>query len=134
MARHSQRCRARNAAGNARAVITEYNTWQMDRVVAERNFGGDMVKHTIKTAARDLKQDVSYKDVTASRGKAIRAEPVAALYEQGKIHHVGMFEGLEGELCGWVPGEGKSPNRLDALVWAVTELMIKSVRPGIRWA
>ncbi len=83
---------------------------------------------------RDLKQDVSYKDVTASRGKAIRAEPVVALYEQGRIHHVGMFGALEGELCTWIPGEGKSPNRLDALVWAVTELMVKAVRPGIRWA
>jgi phage terminase large subunit-like protein len=60
--------------------------------------------------------------VHASRGKQTRAEPVSSLYEQGKVHHVGSFPYLEDEQCDWVPGQGKSPNRIDALVWAVSEL------------
>ena len=61
--------------------------------------------------------------VTASRGKAVRAEPIVALYEQGKVHHVGVLAALEDQLCGWAPDSGEaSPDRLDALVWAATEL------------
>lgn len=103
------------------AAVTAYNAHNADRIVAEVNFGGDMVESTIRT----IEPTVSYKDVRASRGKAIRAEPVAALYEQGKVHHVGFLGDLEDELCYWVPGMGmKSPNRMDALVWVLTELML----------
>ena len=104
----------------ATAVIAGYHSFQADRIVAEVNFGGDMVKATIKAVDRL----VPVKAVHASRGKAIRAEPVSALYEQGLIHHIGFFPDLEDELCEWVPGM-KSPNRLDALVWGLTELMLE---------
>lgn len=103
-----------------RAVVTVYYTTKAGRIVAEVNFGGDMVKSTIAT----IDPDVSYKAVRASRGKAVRAEPVAALYEQGRIHHIGEFPHLEDEQCMWIPGRGKSPNRVDALVWAITDLML----------
>lgn len=108
----------------ARASITGYHTYKADRIVGESNFGGDMVEHTVRTVDRN----VSYKNVRATRGKLIRAEPVSALYEQKRVHHVGFFPLLEDELCEWVPG-GKSPNRLDALVWAITELMLEVERP-----
>jgi len=104
-----------------RAVVTAYNATAAGRIVAEINFGGDMVQSTIAT----IDPDASYKAVRASRGKAVRAEPVAALYEQGRIHHVGEFPHLEDEQCMWIPGHGgSSPNRLDALVWAITDLML----------
>jgi len=64
---------------------------------------------------------VPYKSVTASRGKQTRAEPISALYEQGKVHHVGVLDQLEDQMCQWIPGE-KSPDRMDALVWGLTEL------------
>lgn len=106
-------------------VASVYNERQADIVVGEKNYGGDMVRFTIGTADNKI----HYKDVQATRGKAVRAEPVAALYEQGKVHHVGEFHDLEEELCNWIPGIGmKSPNRLDALVWAVTE-----VYPELAW-
>lgn len=92
-----------------------------DVVVGERNFGGEMVKFTIQTA----RPDTPYKHVTASRGKTIRAQPVSALYENGKVHHVGRFRQLEDELLSFSTfgylGQ-KSPNRADALIWAIYEL------------
>ena len=94
-----------------------------DRIIGERNFGGLMVAHTVKMAAKELGVTVAYKDVHASRGKQLRAEPVAALDEQGRIHMVGVFPDLEDQLVTWVPGM-KSPDRADAFVWACTELMI----------
>ena len=104
-------------------VVSVYNEYQADRIVGERNYGGEMVEHTIRSVAGG--DDVSYSDVNASRGKAIRAEPIAAKYERGLVHHVGTFETMEEEQCSWVPGEGMpSPNRLDALVWMLTELTI----------
>ena len=107
----------------ARAAITAYHRHKADRIVAETNFGGDMVENTIRT----VEPGISYKAVHASRGKAIRAEPIAAMYEQGRIHHVGEFPFLEDELCTWEPGMGaQSPNRLDALVWAMTEVGLGS--------
>ena len=113
----------------ARVIIENaYNRFKMDRVVAEKNYGGAMVQHTIGIAARDLGQRVAYKDVTATRGKVVRAEPVAALYEQGRVHHVGTFPQLEGEMTTWKQGEA-SPNRIDALVWAITELAIDDLKP-----
>jgi phage terminase large subunit-like protein len=103
-------------------VVTAYHHDRADRVLGEANFGGDMVENTIKTVEGG--ESVAYKAVHASRGKAVRAEPVVAWYERGRVHHVGELPGLEDEMCNWVPGESKySPNRIDALVWAVTELM-----------
>ena len=103
----------------ARAAVSGYHTFKADRVVGEVNNGGDMVEHTVRT----VDKNVSYKAVHASRGKQLRAEPISALYEQGRIHHVGFFAELEDQMCEWIPGD-KSPDRLDALVWAFTELMI----------
>lgn len=106
-------------------VLTAYNGSLADRVVGEANYGGDMVESTVRQAAKARSQRVSYKAVRATRGKAVRAEPVVALYEQGRVHHVGEFPALEDEMCTWSPGQSAlSPNRMDALVWALTELML----------
>lgn len=99
-------------------VVATYRIRNADRIIGERNFGGDMVESTI----RQVDPDVSYRDTVSSRGKMLRAEPVAALAEQGRLHHVGQFALLEDELCGY-DGTGPSPNRMDAMVFAVTELM-----------
>ena len=116
----------------AEAVITAYNHNKADRVVGEANFGGDMVENTIVQAAKSRSQHVTYKNVHASRGKAVRAEPIVAMYEQKRIHHVGEFPYLEEEMVMWVPGETReSPNRIDAMVWALTELMIHGTGSGI---
>ena len=108
----------------ATAAVTGYYTAGADRVIGEVNNGGDMVEHTVQT----VDPRVPFKQVHASRGKYTRAEPVSALYEQGRIHHVGFFPDLEDQLCEWEPGD-KSPDRLDALVWAITELMLGEVEP-----
>jgi len=114
----------------ADAVLTAFNRNQADMVVGEANYGGDMVESTIMQAAKNNNQVIRYKSVHASRGKAVRAEPVVANYEHGKIHHVGEFPYLEDEMVSWIPGETKqSPNRLDALVWALTELMLEKEEP-----
>jgi len=114
----------------AAAVVTAYQEYSANLVVAETNQGGAMVEFTVATVARDMGIRVPYKGVHASRGKYIRAEPVAALYEQSRVHHVGSFPDLEDELCFWEPGQ-PSPNRLDALVWGLTETMVTGVkRPG----
>lgn len=111
--------------GWGRRAVDLYHRWRADRVVAERNFGGDMVRFTVATADRN----VAFKEVTASRGKAVRAEPISALYEQGRVSHVGEFPDLEDQMfnftAGGYLGDG-SPDRADALVWALTELMTKS--------
>ncbi len=108
-------------AGWARTAVEAYKRYGADRIVAERNFGGAMVEHTIRTAD----PLVSFKNVTASRGKVVRAEPIAALYEQGRVSHIGAFPELEDQMCDFGPegyiGDG-SPDRADALVWALTEL------------
>lgn len=101
-------------------AVAAYHKHKADRLVAEVNNGGEMVELTIRT----VDKAVAYRAVHASRGKATRAEPVAALYEQGKIHHIGVFPKLEDEMTSWTPG-APSPNRMDALVWALTELMLK---------
>jgi phage terminase large subunit-like protein len=109
--------------GWGRRVVEMYRRWQADRVIGERNYGGAMVEFVVKTADRS----VSYKEVSATRGKVVRAEPIAALYEQGKISHVGTFPDLEDQMCNFTAsgfvGEG-SPDRADAMVWALTELML----------
>ncbi|NLS78902.1 MAG: ATP-binding protein [Chloroflexi bacterium] len=103
--------------GWATQAIAACRRLQADRLVAEANNGGEMVEHTLRT----VDPAVPYRAVHASRGKQVRAEPIVALYEQGKVHHVGSFPALEDQLCQWVPGD-PSPDRLDALVWAMTEL------------
>ena len=103
----------------AAAAVTAYHLHKADKLIAESNNGGDMVRVTIGTIAGGP----PVKLIHASRGKHTRAEPISMLYEQGKVHHVGAFPKLEDELCSWTPG-GASPNRLDALVWALTETMI----------
>lgn len=107
-----------------RAVITAYNRYSADRIIAEANQGGDMVTHTLRTVDRNA----PIRLVHASRGKRTRAEPVAALYEQGRVSHVGLHGLLEDQMCAWVPDVSASPDRLDALVWALTELMIDGAR------
>lgn len=101
-----------------RVVVGAYRSANADCVVAEVNNGGDYVRDLL----RNVDPDVPYKAVRASRGKLVRAQPVAALYEQKKMHHVGVFPELEDQLCLWVPESLESPDRLDALVWAVSEL------------
>lgn len=109
--------------GWGRRAVDLYHRHKADRIVAERNFGGDMVRFTVSTADKNA----SFKEVVASRGKAVRAEPVSALYEQGRVHHVGYFPDLEDQMVNFTAsgfvGEG-SPDRADALVWALTELML----------
>jgi phage terminase large subunit-like protein len=112
----------------ARCAVNAYHDYAADRLVAETNNGGDMVKLTIRTVDRN----VSYKDVHASRGKATRAEPIAALYEQGRIHHCGVFPALEDQMCSWIPGDKNSPDRVDALVWCLSELMLKQERRDVQ--
>ncbi len=102
-------------------AVDAYKRWQADRIVGEVNNGGDLVETNIRQHDRLA----SYKDVHASRGKAVRAEPVSALYEQGLGIHCGEFPELEDQLTGWVPGDDDSPDRLDALVWAATELLLE---------
>ena len=105
----------------ALAVSAAYKRHQADRIVAEVNQGGEMVEHVIQSVDASL----PVKMVHASRGKQLRAEPVSALAEQGKIHHVGFLGLLEDELCEWDPADANapSPNRLDACVYGITELM-----------
>lgn len=109
----------------AQRAVSSFHEWRADRLIAEVNNGGEMVELTIRTIDRSL----PYRAVHASRGKATRAEPISGLYEQGRVHHVGSFPELEDQLCGWEPGE-TSPDRLDALVWALTELCLSRNREG----
>ena len=107
----------------ARRVMECYSAFSADKIVAEKNFGGAMVESTIRT----IDPLAPIKLVVASRGKIARAEPVAALYEQGKIKHVRCFPELEDQMVAMTHEGylgGGSPDRVDALVWAVTELML----------
>jgi phage terminase large subunit-like protein len=110
--------------GWARAALHAFDRWGADRIVAERNFGGAMVESTIRAE----RATASVKLVTASRGKAVRAEPVAALYEQGRMLHVGAFADLEEQLTNFSTAGyqgSRSPDRADAMVWAATELLLE---------
>lgn len=111
--------------GWATAAVTAFHKHKANCIVAESNNGGEMVALTIKT----VDKNVPVKLVNASRGKQTRAEPVAAIYEQGRVHHLGKFDQLEDEQCLWQPGED-SPNRMDAAVWAFTELLVTNAGPG----
>jgi len=108
----------------ASAVVSAYHRWNADRIIAESNQGGEMVKQTILT----MDSTVQIELVHASQGKAARADPVAALYEKGCVHHVGAFPALEDECCLWCPG-CPSPNRLDAMVYAVVGLNLIQPEP-----
>jgi len=106
-------------------AVDMYRKLNADRIVAEMNFGGDMVESVIRT----IDADVPFRPVRASRGKAIRAEPVVGLYEQRRVHHIGTLVGLEEQMVQWVPDESKwSPDRIDALVWAISELSKRKPR------
>lgn len=106
----------------AKAAIIAFHKYKADLIVAEVNNGGEMVAEVIHA----VDPHVPVKMVTASRGKATRAEPISAHYEKGHCHHVGSFPALEDEMCLWIPGE-PSPNRMDALVWAGTELLLLDI-------
>jgi phage terminase large subunit-like protein len=120
--------------GWARKVVHAANQWQADRVIVEANQGGAMVE----TVLRAVEQTLPLRLVHASIGKGGRAEPIAALYEAGRVSHVGPFPALEDEMTGLViagdyAGPGRSPDRADALVWALAELLLARVRkPGVR--
>lgn len=111
-------------------LVHAYTEFAGDRVVIERNNGADYLPAML----RSVDATIPTKTVHASRGKQTRAEPIAALYEQGKVHHVGMFPELEEQLTTWTPNDGKSPDRLDALVWALTELMLERGRRTLSFA
>lgn len=104
--------------GWASRAVAAYHEYEADKIVAEKNFGGDMVEAII----RQVDREVSFKMVSASRGKSQRAEPIAALYEQGRVKHVKGLEQLEQQMVSWTPLENSSPDRMDAMVWALTEL------------
>jgi phage terminase large subunit-like protein len=102
----------------AEEVAAAYKKWGADLVVAEKNYGGDMVKSTIENALKYINVEL----VNSSRGKIVRAEPISALYEQGLVYHRTQFNDLEDEMCIYEPDGTQSPNRMDAMVFAMTEL------------
>ena len=107
----------------ASIAITAYNKHKADRIIGEANNGGDM----IETIIRNIDKSVSYRKVWASKGKMTRAEPIAALYEQGRVKHYGNLAVLETEMTTWMAlGGQRSPNRIDSLVWGLTELMLNT--------
>jgi phage terminase large subunit-like protein len=112
-----------------RMAVSAYQRHDADAVVAETNFGGAMVEQTISVAAKAAGTRAAFRPVTASRGKVVRAEPFSLLYEEGKVRHAGEFLALEDELTAFstagYTGSG-SPNRADALIWALSELF-----PGV---
>lgn len=110
----------------ARRAIHLYRKWSADKIIAEKNNGGEMVESVIKAQDRS----VPVKLVHASRGKIVRAEPISALYEQGRVHHVGMHDKLEDQMCIFSIDNVRnsstgSPDRVDALVWGLTEIFDK---------
>ncbi|MBI1215667.1 MAG: hypothetical protein GC185_07605 [Alphaproteobacteria bacterium] len=111
----------------AQKVLEAYNRHDADRVVAEVNQGGELVEYTLRT----LDSRIPYRAVRASRGKMARAEPVAALDAQGRVHHVGLHAKMEDQMCRFDPLEGgESPDRVDARVWAITELLLTRPPPS----
>jgi predicted phage terminase large subunit-like protein len=102
----------------ASAAVNAYHNHKANVIAAEVNNGGDL----IQTLIRGIDSTIPVRKLHASRGKLTRAEPVSMLYEQGKVHHVGAFPALEDQMTTYVAGMGDSPDRMDALVWAITEL------------
>jgi phage terminase large subunit-like protein len=114
--------------GWARRAIVALDEFAADRIVAEVNNGGDLVENVLRT----VRPEAPYRAVRASRGKRVRAEPIAALYEQGRVHHVGLHAQLEDQMCSFLPeGNERSPDRVDALVWALTDLTESMPGSGI---
>lgn len=111
-------------SGWARVAIEAFQRWKADHIYGEGNNGGEMVSTVIELVAREMKVSVVVDLVWASRGKQTRAEPTSTLYSENRVHHVGTLTDLEDEMCNWIPGRGKSPNRVDSLVWAVTALEV----------
>ncbi len=109
----------------ANAVVAAYDTWEADAVIVEKNFGGDMATNTIQT----IRPRIPIKAVHASRGKAVRAEPISSQYVQGHWSHVGSFPALEDQMCTWTVDDDESPDRMDALVWSGFDLMLKAPVP-----
>jgi predicted phage terminase large subunit-like protein len=105
----------------ARRAVKAYHDYRADRIIAEVNNGGDLVRSVLMT----VDASVAYTAIHASRGKIVRAEPVAALYEQGRVFHTKSFPELEDQMCNFMPGSTESPDRMDALVWALTNLMVR---------
>lgn len=111
-------------------VVNAYDKYQADKIVVEVNQGGDLVETVLKT----IDNNVAINKVRASKGKITRAEPIAALYEQNKVKHFGVFAELENEMCGYVPDRlQKSPDRMDALVYGVTELILDYKETFVLW-
>jgi phage terminase large subunit-like protein len=107
--------------GWASIAVAAFHEWKANYIVAETNNGGEMVELVLHT----IDKHIPYRAVTATRGKMTRAQPVHMLYEQGRIHHVGTFELLEDQMCSWNPDtDPKSPDRMDAMVWGFTDLMV----------
>lgn len=104
--------------GMAERAVSAYDEFAADAIIGETNNGGDFIERVIRTRSRTAR----YRGVRASRGKQTRAEPVAALYEQGRVHHTALMPELEDQLTSWTPESAVSPDRLDALVWALTDL------------
>ncbi|MEM1162178.1 MAG: terminase family protein, partial [Pseudomonadota bacterium] len=124
-------CQGASPQAWAEIAATAYEDFSADRLVAEVNQGGDLVE----TVMRQVAPQIAYRPVHARRGKRLRAEPVAALYEQGRVHHADAFEVLEDQMCSFTAeraARGKSPDRLDALVWALTDLVIDAPAVGPR--
>ena len=103
----------------ARKAVELFHEWKADRLIGEANNGGDMIESLL----RAIDPNLPYRKVVASRGKRLRAEPISSLYQQGRVHHVGEFRALEDQMVTWVPDVADfSPDRLDALVYALNEL------------
>lgn len=125
-----------NVTEAARTAILAYIAWDADALVYEKNQGQDWVKTTIEStfdtmveAGEIERRPLVIEDVSAGRSKTLRARPVAGLYEQGRVHHVGFFSALEGQMTSWVQGDSDSPDRLDALVYAI--LWLYAEGPGV---
>ena len=122
----------RDPATWAKAAVAAYHDYEADSIVVETNQGGDLLVQTFK----GIDARVPVKKVYASRGKFVRAEPVSVLYNEGRVVHVGEYPELERQMCDFAAdglSQGKSPDRLDALVWAITELMLTTrIQPAIR--
>lgn len=117
--------------GWAKVAIDLYRLHHADRIIGETNNGGEMIEAVLRAVDRNI----PYRSVHASRGKTARAEPISALYEQGKIHHVGLFAKLEDQMCSYDPLRGDrktSPDRMDALVWGLSEFFAPVAHQGIR--